>query len=218
MWHQIYDPLGNPLLSTALAALPVVVLLAAIGIFRVKAHYAALLGLAAALIIAIFVFGMPYVMAGKTAVYGVLQGLLPIGWIILNVIFLYKLAESTGRFKILQDSIAGITNGRHPHRPRLLAARRVGAFADRQHRAGCLWRARYADHRPAERHGPGPEYAVGDGRAPAAILFDTGAVLADLGVCRLQAHARNLAGDPGHGGGVRRPAIPDVQLSRTDAR
>jgi lactate permease len=126
MWHQIYDPLGNPLLSTALAALPVVVLLAAIGIFRVKAHYAALLGLAAALIIAIFVFGMPYVMAGKTAVYGVLQGLLPIGWIILNVIFLYKLAESTGRFKILQDSIAGITNDRRLQL--LLVAFAFGAF------------------------------------------------------------------------------------------
>src|ERR1022692_5320156 len=126
MWHQIYDPLGNPLLSTALAALPVVVLLAAIGIFRVKAHYAALLGLAAALIIAIFVVGMPYVMAGKTAVYGVLQGLLPIGWIILNVIFLYKLAESTGRFKILQDSIAGITDHRRLHL--LLVAFAFGAF------------------------------------------------------------------------------------------
>jgi lactate permease len=126
MWHQIYDPLGNPFLSTALAALPVVVLLAAIGIFRVKAHYAALLGLAAALIIAIFVFGMPYVMAGKTAVYGVLQGLLPIGWIILNVIFLYKLAESTGRFKILQDSIAGITNDRRLQL--LLVAFAFGAF------------------------------------------------------------------------------------------
>jgi lactate permease len=126
MWHQIYDPLGNPFLSTVLAALPVVVLLAAIGIFRVKAHYAALLGLAAALIIAILVFGMPYVMAGKTAVYGVLQGLLPIGWIILNVIFLYKLAESTGRFKILQDSIAGITNDRRLQL--LLVAFAFGAF------------------------------------------------------------------------------------------
>src|ERR1700730_1715298 len=102
MWQQIYDPLGNPFLSTALAALPVVVLLAAIGIFRIKAHYAALLGLAAALLIAIFVFGMPAVLAGETAVFCTLQGLLPIGWIILNVIFLYKLSESTGRFKILQ--------------------------------------------------------------------------------------------------------------------
>jgi len=126
MWHQIYDPLGNPFLSTALAALPVVVLLAAIGIFRVKAHWAALLGLAAALIIAIFVFGMPYVMAGKTAVLGMLTGLLPIGWIILNVIFLYKLSESTGRFKILQDSIAGITNDRRLQL--LLVAFAFGAF------------------------------------------------------------------------------------------
>jgi lactate permease len=126
MWHQIYDPLGNPFLSTVLAALPVVVLLGAIGIFRIKAHWAALLGLAAALIIAIFVFGMPGVMAGKTAVLGMLTGLLPIGWIILNVIFLYKLSEATGRFKILQDSIAGITNDRRLQL--LLVAFAFGAF------------------------------------------------------------------------------------------
>ena len=126
MWQQIYDPLGNPFLSTVLAAIPVVVLLAAIGIFRIKAHYAALLGLAAALIIAVFVFGMPYVMAGKTALFGMLTGLLPIGWIILNVIFLYKLSELTGRFKILQDSIAGITNDRRLQL--LLVAFAFGAF------------------------------------------------------------------------------------------
>jgi lactate permease len=126
MWHQIYDPVNSAFLSTLLAALPVVVLLASIGIFQIKAHWAALLGLAAALIVAIFVFGMPGAMAGKTAVYGALQGLLPIGWIILNVIFLYKLTESTGRFKVLQDSIAGITNDRRLQL--LLVAFAFGAF------------------------------------------------------------------------------------------
>ncbi len=126
MWHQVYDPVGSPFLSTALASLPVVVLLAAIGIFQIKAHWAALLGLATALIIAIFVFGMPGAMAGKTAAFGALTGLLPIGWIILNVIFLYKLTESTGRFKVLQDSIAAITNDRRLQL--LLVAFAFGAF------------------------------------------------------------------------------------------
>jgi lactate permease len=56
MWQQIYDPAGSPVLSTLLAALPVVVLLGALAFFKLQAHVAALLGLAAALSIAIFVF------------------------------------------------------------------------------------------------------------------------------------------------------------------
>ena len=67
MWQQIYDPAGNPLLSTLLAALPVIVLLGALGFFKMQAHMAALLGLATALAIAVFVFHMPAAMAGKSA-------------------------------------------------------------------------------------------------------------------------------------------------------
>ena len=126
MWHQTYDPLGNPVLSTLLAASPVVVLLAALGIFKVKAHWAALLGLACALAVAILAFGMPGTMAGKTALFGAGYGLLPIGWIILNVIFLYKLTEATGRVQVLQDSIAGVTNDRRLQL--LLVAFSFGAF------------------------------------------------------------------------------------------
>ncbi len=92
-WSQVYDPTGSMLLSTILAALPVIVLLGAIGIFEMKAHLAALLGLASALLIAILVFGMPAGMAVMSAVYGAGFGLWPIGWIILNVIFLYQLTN-----------------------------------------------------------------------------------------------------------------------------
>ena len=83
-------------MSTIVAALPVIVLLGALGIFRVKAHVAALLGLAVSLASAILVFGMPASMAGKTALLGAAFGLLPIGWIILNIIFLYRLTERVG--------------------------------------------------------------------------------------------------------------------------
>jgi lactate permease len=126
MWQQVYDPAGNPLWSTFLAALPVVVLLGALGFFKMQAHVAALLGLATALAIAIFVFHMPAAMAGKSAILGGLYGLLPIGWIVINVIFLYKLTHSTGRFQILQDSIAGVTNDRRLQL--LLVAFCFGAF------------------------------------------------------------------------------------------
>ena len=111
-WNQVYDPLGNSLWSTALAALPILVLLGGIGLLHLKAHIAALLGLAVALIVAVVGFGMPAPMAGATAAYGAAFGLLPIGWIILNVIFLYRLTERTGQFDILRDSIAGITPDR----------------------------------------------------------------------------------------------------------
>ncbi|WP_273785406.1 L-lactate permease [Brucella intermedia] len=111
-WNQVYDPLGSMFLSTLLAALPIVVLLGGIGFFHIKAHTAAILGLLTALVIAVVGFGMPADMAGATAVYGAAYGLLPIGWIILNVIFLYRLTEQTGQFNILRDSIAGITPDR----------------------------------------------------------------------------------------------------------
>ena len=109
MWSQIYDPLHNQWLSTLLAAIPIVVLLGSLAFFKIRAHCAAMVGLASALAIAIVVYGMPAEMASRSAGYGALFGLLPIGWIVLNIIFLYRLTEETGHFKVLQESIAGVT-------------------------------------------------------------------------------------------------------------
>jgi lactate permease len=93
---------------------------------HLKAHIAAGAGLVSALIIAVFVYGMPPDMAGKAAFLGGLTGLLPIGWIVLNIIFLHQLTEQNGSFKILQDSIAGITEDRRLQL--LLIAFAFGAF------------------------------------------------------------------------------------------
>ena len=125
-WQQIYDPLGNMIMSTALAAIPVVVMLAALGFFHIKAHIAAGMGLIAAVLVAVFAYGMPAEMAGKAAMYGGFTGLLPIGWIVLNIIFLQQLAEKNGSFKILQDSLSGITGDRRLQL--LLIAFCFGAF------------------------------------------------------------------------------------------
>jgi lactate permease len=110
VWSQNYDPFNSPVLSTIVSALPVVVLLSGIGIFKMRAHVAALAGLATALIIAIFGFHMPVQLAGWAAAYGAAYGLLPIGWIILNIIFLYKLTNERGQFDVLRDSIARVTD------------------------------------------------------------------------------------------------------------
>ena len=109
IWAQGYDPFGHWWLSTICAALPVVVLLGTLAIFRMKAHYSAFLGLVTAIVIATALFHMPVKMASITAIYGACYGLFPIGWIILNVIFLYRMTVVTGRFKVLQESITGIT-------------------------------------------------------------------------------------------------------------
>jgi len=125
-WSQVYDPLNNATLSTLVAALPIVVLLGSLAFFHIKAHWAAIYGLIVALAVAVFVYGMPAEMAGKTAVWGALFGLLPIGWIVLNVIFMYRLTSEAGLFEVLQKSITGITDDRRLQV--LLVAFCFGAF------------------------------------------------------------------------------------------
>jgi len=82
--------------------------------------------LIAALAIAIVAFGMPTPMATKAAFLGALTGLFPIGWIVLNVIFLHQLTTQNGSFRVLQESIAGITEDRRLQL--LLIAFAFGAF------------------------------------------------------------------------------------------
>jgi lactate permease len=125
-WQQQYDPTGHWWLSTIIASLPVIVLLGALAFGHVKAHYAALAGLVTALLTAILGFHMPAQMAASTTVYGLAYGLFPIGWIVLNVIFLYQLTVEAGRFEVLKHSLTGITQDRRLQL--MLIAFSFGAF------------------------------------------------------------------------------------------
>src|SRR3981081_1430561 len=126
MWNQIYNPLGNTVLSTIAAALPVVTLLVLIASGRVKAHIAAVVALIVANIITIVVYTMPVGMSVRASLLGVVVGFFPIGWIVLNVIFLYRITVETGRFLLLKRAIGGVTTDRRLQL--LLIAFGFGAF------------------------------------------------------------------------------------------
>ena len=111
-----------------MAALPLVVLLGLLGWFRFKAHHAALLGLLASLLVAIFVYRMPPVLGIVSAIYGAAYGLFPIGWIVLCAIFVYDITVATGTFKVVKESIAGLADDRRIQI--LLVAFCFGAFIE----------------------------------------------------------------------------------------
>src|SRR5438067_5167537 len=125
-WTQSYDPLGSAVLSTLAAALPLVALLGLLATHRVRAHVAAVVGLLAAVGVAVAVVGMPAGLALRAAALGAGYGLFPIGWIVLNVIFLYQLAEGRGSFAVLRRLVTGVTDDRRLQL--LLIAFAFGAF------------------------------------------------------------------------------------------
>jgi lactate permease len=126
MWNQVYNPFNNAVLSTIAAAIPVVTLLVLIASGKVKAHIAAIIALIAANLIAIFIFTMPAGMSIRATLLGVVAGFFPIGWIVLNVIFLYRITVATGRFDLLQRAVGGVTEDRRLQL--LLIAFSFGAF------------------------------------------------------------------------------------------
>jgi lactate permease len=126
MWNQVYNPFNNAALSTIAAAIPVVTLLVLIASNKVKAHLAAVIALVAANLVAIFIFTMPAGMSIRASLLGVVTGFFPIGWIVLNVIFLYRLTVEKGAFATLQTTIGGVTNDRRLQL--LLIAFSFGAF------------------------------------------------------------------------------------------
>ncbi|ASB87277.1 L-lactate permease [Bacillus sonorensis] len=128
-WTQDYTPLGNNLLLSSIAALiPILYFFWALAIKRMKGHTAGLTTLLIALVLAVFVYGMPAEKAVMSASQGAVYGLLPIGWIIVTSVFLYKLTVKTGQFEIIRSSVLSITDDRRLQA--LLIAFSFGAFLE----------------------------------------------------------------------------------------
>jgi len=128
IWSQVYDPLGNIYASALLAAIPAVLLLVLIAGFNVRIHRAALVALAACLALAIGLYHMPVSYAAASAVYGAGYGLFPIGWLVLNIIFIYQLTVQRGLFDVLRRSLARIAPD--PRIQIILIAFAFGAFLE----------------------------------------------------------------------------------------
>lgn len=125
-WLQNYDPLGIPALSTFMAAIPVGVLLGLIASGRLRIHLASVVALGVALLVAITGYGMPVPAAVAAAGYGAAFGLLPVGWMILNLIFLYQMTVEKGWFDELRNSFTRLAPD--PGVQLLLVAFCFGAF------------------------------------------------------------------------------------------
>ena len=127
-WSQNYSPLGSIGLSALVAALPIVTLLGLLAFYHVRAQVAALAGLLVAFGVAIFVYQMPLSLTLASAGYGAAFGLFPIGWIILNAIFIYNLTVETGQFRVLQKQVSAMSGDRRIQA--LLIAFSFGAFIE----------------------------------------------------------------------------------------
>src|SRR5947199_865579 len=127
-WTQAYDPLHSWILSTLVAALPILVLFGLLAGLRVKPHWCAMAGAGTAVVVAVTVFGMPLSLAGMSFVYGVGFGVLKIAWIVLAAVYLYDVSVFTGQFEIMKESVAGITADRRLQV--LLVAFCFGAFIE----------------------------------------------------------------------------------------
>src|SRR5213078_4398504 len=127
-WTQVYDPLHSWILSTLVAALPILVLFGMLAGLRVKPHWCAIGGAATAVAVAVIIFGMPLRLAGMSFVYGVGFGVVKIAWIVLAAVYLYDVSVHTGQFEIMKESVAGITADRRLQL--LMVAFCFGAFIE----------------------------------------------------------------------------------------
>ena len=126
---QLLQPVADNLYISALVALiPIVFYLVTLAGFKVKGWLTGMLTLIVAIIVACVFFKMPFQFAAMSTLHGMVYGLLPISWIILTSVFLYKMTVKSGHFAIIRDSITSLTDDRRIQA--LIIAFSFGAFLE----------------------------------------------------------------------------------------
>ena len=112
-FEQVYTPVADSLLlSTLVAAIPILVLFVLLAGVRMAAQWASLISLAVALVIALLVYGMPVPLALDSTLMGIAFGLFPIVWIVINAIFIYNVVVEAGYFDTVRNSLASLSDDR----------------------------------------------------------------------------------------------------------
>ncbi|WP_144790324.1 L-lactate permease [Kocuria palustris] len=109
MWTQNIDPLGSLPLSALVAALPIIVFLACMVLFKLTGLKSGVIALVVQAVVALAVFGMPASAAAGAGLLGLLTALWPIAYIIIMAVWLYRLAVLSGRFDVIRSSIAAVS-------------------------------------------------------------------------------------------------------------
>ncbi|MCM0757519.1 MULTISPECIES: L-lactate permease [Sporomusa] len=127
-WTQEYLPLGNLALSTLAAAIPIIVIFYLLAIRRAPGQIAGIAAMITAFLVAVLVYKMPFTTALTSTIMGIAYGIFPIFWIVITAIFIYNMTVETGKFDIIKNSIATITDDRRLQA--LLIAFAFGAFLE----------------------------------------------------------------------------------------
>ncbi|MDF9760237.1 MULTISPECIES: L-lactate permease [Peribacillus] len=128
-WTQNFTPITDNLVLSSIAALiPILYFFWALTIKRMKGYFAGITTLLVALAVAVLIYGMPAGKAVMSASQGAVYGLLPIGWIIITSVFLYKMTVRSGQFNIIRSSVLSLTEDRRLQA--LLVAFSFGAFLE----------------------------------------------------------------------------------------
>ncbi|HET9141214.1 L-lactate permease, partial [Actinophytocola sp.] len=111
MYRQVLDPVADSLgWSSLFAALPLAALFVLLGVLRMRAWIAALLSLLVAIIVAVFVYPMPFDQAALAATEGAAFGFFPILWIVINAIWIYNMTVESGHFDVLRRSFTSVSD------------------------------------------------------------------------------------------------------------
>ncbi|HEY2205920.1 MAG TPA: L-lactate permease [Pseudonocardia sp.] len=102
-FEQILDPLGSVLLCTAVALVPVVVLLVLLAGLRMSAWQAVIIGSVVTVLLGILVWQAPTGPSLRAYGLGMLTGLWSVDWIVLWGVVIYNTMVATGAFGAFKD-------------------------------------------------------------------------------------------------------------------